>query len=111
MLTRPKDADKRRVIVDLSYGEGQAVNRVTSKGTYEGEEFSLQLPTLDHVLSQILNLKNPKLVKADISRAFRNVPLDPRDAVKCGIQHRGQFYIDSHSVGPAPKSRKTTKSQ
>ena len=60
--------------------------------------FTLQLPTLDHVLQQILSLKSPRLMKADIACAFRNVPVDPRDAIKCGIQHEGQFYIDKRLV-------------
>ena len=66
--------------------------------SYEDIEFSLQLPSLDHVLDQILHLNNPKLVKADISRAFRNVPIDPRDAIKCGITFQNQFYVDKFLV-------------
>ena len=34
----------------------------------------------------------------DISRAFRNAPVDPRDAVKCGIQHEGLYYLDKFLV-------------
>ena len=69
-MTCPKeDIDKRRVIVDLSFGD-DAVNNSTDRECYEGIPFRLQLPTIDHVLEQISSLKNPKLVKADISRAF-----------------------------------------
>ena len=42
-------------------------------------------------------------MKADISRAFRNVPGDPRDAIKCGIQHEGQYYMDKTLVFGAVK--------
>ena len=93
LLTRPKDGDKRRVIVDLSFGEGDAVNQVTDKTTYEGIPFTLQLPTLDHMLAQILELNKPKLIKVDVSRAFRNVPIDPRDAIQCGFQQDGSYFI------------------
>ena len=65
------------MIVDLSYGDKESVSKVTEKGTYEGQAFTLQLPSIDHVLHQILQLKKPKLIKADISRTFRNVPIDP----------------------------------
>ena len=65
---------------------------------YEGLPFTLQLPTLDHVLHQILSLQNPRLMKADISWAFRNIPIDPRDAIKCGIKHMGQYYVDKRLV-------------
>ena len=99
LLIRPKEGSSRRVIVDLSYGDqGEAVNKVTDKNTYEGLEFILQLPTLDHLLQQALSLNIPKLIKVDISRAFRNVPIDPRDAVKCGIKHEGKFYLDKFLV-------------
>ena len=81
-----------------SYGDKDAVNRVTAKDVYEGTHFTLQLPALDHVLHQILQLENPRLIKADISRAFRNVPIDPRDAIKCGIQHEEAFYVDRRLV-------------
>ena len=37
-------------------------------------------------------------MKADISRAFKIVPVDPHDAIKCGIQHNGKFYIDKRLV-------------
>ena len=97
LMTRPKDITKRRVIVDLSYGDISVIG-MTDKETYEGIHFQLQLPTLDHVLNQILHLKNPRLIKADISWAFRNVPVDPGDAIKCGIAHEGHYYVDKHLV-------------
>ena len=97
MMTRPKDGNKRRVIVDLSYGEA-TVNGVTIRNSYEDTEFNLQLPSLDHVLYQVFRLNHPKLVKADISRAFRNVPIDPRDAIKCDITFQNQFYVDKFLV-------------
>ena len=74
------------------------MNAVTCKNKYEGREFTLQLPTLDHVLHQILQLREPKLIKADISWAFRNVPIDPGNAIKCGLEHDEQFYIDKQLV-------------
>ena len=60
LLTRPKDIDKRRVIVDLFFGAGDTVKQATSKYTYEDIAFTLQLdPTLDHVLDQIMQLRDP----------------------------------------------------
>ena len=37
-------------------------------------------------------------MKVDISRAFRNVMIDPRDAIKCGIQHKNNIFIDKAMV-------------
>ena len=62
-----------------------------TRDTYEGEIFELKLPTIDHVVHQILNIDDPLLMKVDISRAFRNIKIDPRDAIKCGLRHQGQF--------------------
>ena len=68
------------------------------KNQYEGREFELKLPNIDHIIQQILNTNNAKLIKVDISRAFRNIMVDPRDAIKCGIQHENQYYIDKALV-------------
>ena len=97
LLTRYKDEQNRRVIVDLSYGE-EAVNSFTERGTYEGRGVSLHLPGLDQLISEVLSQHSPLLVKADVSRAFRNIPVDPRDAIKCGIVHRNTFFCDKRLV-------------
>ena len=36
LLTRPKDGDKRRVIMDLSYPKGNAVNDFVNKDAFDG---------------------------------------------------------------------------
>ena len=97
MLTIHKDGDTRRVIVDLSYGDN-SVNGHTVRNEHEGHNFELKLPTMDHIVDQILHTNDPLLMKVDISLAFRNVMVDPRDAIKCGIQHNGQFFIDKALV-------------
>ena len=98
LMSRPKDISDRRIIVDLSFGDSEAVNTHTERGSYEGIECRLQLPTIDHILNQIINTQNPRLIKVDISRAFKNIPIDPRDAVKCGIQVGGSYYVDKSLV-------------
>ena len=74
MLTRYKDIDNRRVIVDLSFDSCNSVNGNTMKDVYEGVNFVLNLPTIDHVVNQILHCKDPVLMKVDISRVYPNVP-------------------------------------
>ena len=37
-------------------------------------------------------------MKVDIARAFCNVMIEPRDAIKCGIKHKNQYYIDKALV-------------
>lgn len=47
MLTRPKKEEgKRRVIVDLSFPEGEGVNAGIPKNVCEGENISYTLPTV-----------------------------------------------------------------
>ena len=89
LLSRPKDIEQLKIVVDLSYVDN-TVNKVTEKGIHEGKSFTLQLPTMDHIIAQIQSLNSPSLIKADIARAFCNVYIDPRDPVKCGIAHEGQ---------------------
>ena len=95
LMTRPKDGDKRGVIVDLSYGDQASVNGSTAKTSYDGAPFSLTLPNLNYLIHHIIHSKgNPKIMKTDIARAFRNVRVDPADALKLVIQHGGKFYVD-----------------
>ena len=49
-------------------------------------------------LWHILIDSDPLLLKIDISMAFRNVPVDPRDAIKCGVRQGNQYYIDRNLV-------------
>ena len=95
LMTRPKDIDKRRIIVDLSYGGQDSVNGLTAKVYYDGRPFALTLPSLDYLIQDIINCpRNPRIMKIDIERAFRNVRLDPVDVMKLGICHEGKYYID-----------------
>ena len=53
-LTRDKSSsDKRRVIVDLSWPKGKAINDGISGQTYSGTEFILTYPTIDDVTAQV----------------------------------------------------------
>ena len=80
-MTRPKPgAPHRRVIIDLSFPHGQAVNSKISKNQYLGTEFVLTLPSIDIITNKVKQFgKGSLLYKTDISRAFRHVKIDPRD--------------------------------
>ena len=91
LLTRYKDIENRRVIVDLSFDRVNSVNGNTMRDVYEGVDFDLNLPTIDHVVDQILQCRDPVLMKVDISRAFRNIRIDPRDAIKLIILIKCSF--------------------
>jgi hypothetical protein len=97
LMTAPKDGNKRRIIVDLSYSsvQYQAVNTSISKTSYVRTPFSLKLPTVD-TICHALNLigKNVKIFKVDLARAFRQLFLDPFDVKYLGLGWKGAYYVD-----------------
>jgi hypothetical protein len=96
-MTAPKDGNKHRIIVDLSFPspQNQAVNISVSKNSYVGMQFSLKLPTTD-TICQALNIvgKNVKIFKVDLTRAFRQLYLDLFDIKYLGLCWREKFYVD-----------------
>ena len=97
LLTRPKGSG-RRDILDLSFGD-HSVNKATELTQYDHTPFHLKLPNLD-ALVDTLNIlgDNARLFKVDISRAFRNVRIDPADAIHLGIKWDNKYYIDQSLV-------------
>ena len=95
MLTRPKPDDTRRVIVNLSYPYHASVNDNISATTYDGTEFELKYPTVDDIVGAIKALNsNALLSKIDISRAFRNLRVDPHDFDLLGLKWGQKSYLD-----------------
>ena len=91
LMTRPKGSG-RRVILDLSFGE-YSVNKATLKGVYEDKEFTLKLPRLDDLIPTLTALgQDARLMKVDISRAFRHVKID----LHLGIYWQDEFYLDQN---------------
>ena len=94
-LTRPKSNDSRRVIVNLSYPEGQSVNSNIKSDSYDDYDFDLSYPTIDNIVDEIANVgKDVLLYKLDISRAFQNLRIDPRDYGVMGLQWHHNYYVD-----------------
>ena len=50
---------------------------------------------MDTIVDKItaLNDYDPLLYKIDVARAFRNIKIDPVDAVKLGIYWKGQYFL------------------
>ena len=86
---------KPRVVLDLSYPHNFSVNHGIPKDTYLHEPFSLRLPGTD-ALQAIIRDKGPgcHLFKKDLSRAYRQLRVDPRDYHYLGFKHNGQLYFD-----------------
>ena len=45
-------------------------------------------------MEKIINLEDPYLAKIDVAHAFRNLRVDPADALKFGIFWKGNYYVD-----------------
>lgn len=83
------------VVVDLSFPVGSSVNGGIPKDTYLGKPFTLRLPGIDAVVNIIYELgAGCWLFKKDLSRAYRQLRVDPRDYRLLGLQHHNNLYFD-----------------
>ena len=98
LLTRPKDEDKRRIILNLSHPKGASFNDNVDKANFDNRSFSLKLVTVDDIVQEILALDDPLIFKIDVSRAFRNLRVDPVDVLKLAIVWDGSYYLNSAIV-------------
>lgn len=86
---------KPRVVVDLSFPQGDSVNDGIPTDSYLGTPFTLRLPGVDALIS-IIRQKGHSchLFKKDLSRAYRQLRIDPRDFHLLGYCHNGSLYFD-----------------
>ena len=96
LSTRPKKGSQdRRVILDLSFPLGKAVNDGIPKDSYLGMEAKLTFPRKDDFALRIFQLrKGCYIFKIDLSRYFRQIPLDPGDYSLIGYIINGDIYFD-----------------
>ena len=63
---------------------------------FDGVTFRLKFPSIDNIIEEVLTVgEGVTLAKVDISRAFRNLRVDPGDALNFGIQWQGHQYLDA----------------
>ena len=94
LLTRPKDTDKRRIILNLSYPRGQSVNDMVDRNKFDNRKFTLKFPSIDDVVNDAKDTIDPLIFKIDIARAFRNLRVYPIDVLKFGIRWYDALYVD-----------------
>ena len=98
--TVPKrDSANRRVIVDLSFPKCkplESVNGGISRDCYLGDPIQLRYPSVDNLVN-LVRCKGPGccLFKCDLSRAYRQLPVDPGDLHYLGYKWNGELYIDA----------------
>lgn len=96
-MTRPKkDDQERRVIIDMSFPAGEAVNDGIDICDYFGKNITYTLPTIRDLITKLEVCGKGALIwKADLARAYRQLRVDPLDAPLLGIKVDGQFYLDA----------------
>ena len=96
LMTRPKkDSDNRRVIVDLSWPEGAAVNDGIPEHWYIDGQATITLPTVEYMEQRLLQLgPGAFLYKTDLARGYRQLRVDPHDWPLLGFSHNGYYYMD-----------------
>ena len=91
-----KDSLERRVIVDMSFPEGKAVNEGIDKNSYQGESVCLTYPTIDKMVELMIRKgKGGKLFKRDLKRAFRQFKVDPGDIGLLGYVWDDHYFFDT----------------
>ena len=96
LSTQPKKGSTdRRVTLDLSFPIGGAVNDGIAKDTYMGLPAKLTFPRTDDFTLRIYQLGTGcYMFKVDLSRYFRQIPLDPGDYSLIGYIIDRELYFD-----------------
>ena len=90
-----RDSSERRVILDLSFPPGCAVNEGISKREYLGSPIHVVLPGVDDLV-ELIKLKGQgcAIFKRDLKRAYRQIPVDPGDIHLLGYKWGGGYFVD-----------------
>ena len=96
-----KDSEKRRLILDLSFPEGNSINSGIDKDFYLDEFSKLTLPSIDHLADRVVQLgRGCKVFKIDLQRGYRQFLIDPKDLQWLGYFFMGNYLFDcSLSMG------------
>ena len=81
--------------MDLSWPRGLSVNQGVNKDTYLDTPYLLNYPSVDDITASLCRLgPAAQIFKIDISRAFRQIKIDPGDIDLLGLQFNSQYFID-----------------
>lgn len=96
LMTRPKkDSQKRRVIVDMSFPEGSAVNDGINISSIYGRDTTYTLPSITTLTTKLQTKGGPAWMwKADLSRAYRQLRIDPIETPLLGLSIDNRVYLD-----------------
>ena len=95
MVRDKQDSDNKRTIMDLSWPKGQSVNDGVCKDIYLGTSYILKYPSVDSITASLRSLGPAAMIyKIDISRAFRQIKIDPGDMDLLGIKFKNKYFLD-----------------
>ena len=97
LMSRPKrDSVERRVILDLSYPEGQSVNSSIPGNKLDQAEFKMRLPNPWDLARGIMAVgKGARLYKVDLSLAYRQLRTCPLDWPLLTVRWDEETFIDT----------------
>ena len=90
LLARPKDGNKRRVILNLSHPTGTSLNDTVTRDSFDIKGFTLRFPTIDDIVDNIGQTGGLVI----LSKVFRNLKVDSLNTFKFGIKRKSKFYLD-----------------
>ena len=95
MVRDKQNSSAKRTIMDLSWPHGASVNDGVLKDSYLQTTYELRYPSIDLITDSLRKLgPSAKIYKVDISRAFRQIKVDPADIDLLGIKLDQKYYID-----------------
>lgn len=79
IMTRPKSgSEERRIILDLSFPEGRAVNDGICIDNHFGKSITYTLPTINDFINRLVKEgRNAYMWKLDLTRAYRQLRVNP----------------------------------
>ena len=91
-----KESIERRIIMDLSFPKGNAVNDYIDKNEYLGEISQLVFPKVDDFVDLIRSKgRGCLLYKKDLKRAYRQISIDPKDYNLVSFVWKKHIFCDT----------------
>ena len=102
-----KESAEQRLILNLSYPEGDSINEGIHKDQYLDIDEKMWLPSIDQLAQKIRELgPGCKIFKFDLKRGYRQIFLDPKDVNLVGFKFDGEWFFDcTLSMGSRSSAR------
>ena len=113
-LTRRKDINKSKIILETSFPHVLSLNEQVDKDFLDNLKFLLKFPSVDDIVEEIYK-QDASLPKFDVARGFRHICVDPVDALKLDINVKMTSLLTlwwrwAWSTGPQCLNTKTVLS-